>query len=205
MRNNCLDDTELSTALKKLTSANSNSEQQSIVNRLMDGARKSALCRKRLISSLMTAMDRPNLDLARDRESFYIWHYGSKMLSDLRATEALDFLIAHFNLHDGTDFPLNHHPAMAAVVRMGKIAVPNLDSALRTTADPVLRRYVVFCLGWVGGASVQKILTRASAVETDACVRTFIASTLEALNNRQHQITPANRLRWYASIRCKVQ
>lgn len=206
-RASCLAEDELSNKLNRLSSSASESQQAKIVNLLMKDARKSSLCRKRLISSLVKEMDKPDLDLARDRGSFYLWHYGSEMLSDLRAIEALDFLIAHLELHDGTPFPLNHHPAMVAVVRMGKIAMPNLEAALMKTRDPVLRRHVVFCIGWVGGPSARKVLTHALSVENDACVRSFISATLMALNNKHqpNQITSSDRLKWYGAFRCNNQ
>ena len=203
----CLAEDELSNELNKLASSASDSEQAKISSVLMKNARASSSCRKRVISSLVKAMDKPHLDLARVRGSFYLWHYGSEMLADLKATEALDFLIAHLDLHDGTPFPLNHHPAMVAVVRIGKVAMPNLEAALRKTSDPYLRRHVVFCIGWVGGPGARKVLTQAVSVEDDPCVRSFISATLIALNNKQqpNRITSSDRLKWYAAFRCNNQ
>ena len=203
-RRGCLAEGEVWNEVNKLSSADSYPEQAKVVNLLMKDSRKSSLCRKRLISSLVKAMDKPDLDLEHDRGSFYLWHYGSEMLSDLKATEALDFLIAYLALHDGTPFPLNHHPAMVAVVRMGKIAMPNLEAALRKTRDPSLRRHIVFCIGWLGGPSTRKVLTEALSVENDPCARSFISATLVALNNKHHpnQITSSDRLKWYAAFRC---
>lgn len=203
----CLSEAELSNELHKLSFAESYAEQAKIVDLLIRDARKSLLCRKEIISGLMKAMDKPNLDLERDRASFYLWHYGSKILANLKATEALDFLIAHLDLHDGVVFPLNHHPAMNAVVKIGKVAIPNLDAALRKSSEPYLRRLIVFCMGWLGGPTARKNIEEALAVETDACVRSFMRSTLMALNNRQqpNQITSSDRLKWYGSFRCNVQ
>ncbi|HEU4931422.1 MAG TPA: HEAT repeat domain-containing protein, partial [Pyrinomonadaceae bacterium] len=207
MQHNCLSAGEISNQLSKLSSADSNAEQASVVNRLLEDGRKSSICRKQLISSLISAMDKPNRDLSTDRAEFYVWHYGAEILAKLRATESLDFLIAHLDVYDGVDFPMNHHPAMVAVVRMGNLAVPKLNKALSNTRDPRLRRHVVFCIGWLGGPTARKVLAQALAVENDTCTRSFITATLEALSNKQkpNQITSSDRLRWYGSFQCNGQ
>lgn len=63
---------------------------------------------------LIGKLEKTDRDLLLNRSSFFLWHYGSKLLSDLKAVEALDLFIANFDLHDGTPFPFNHHPALVA-------------------------------------------------------------------------------------------
>lgn len=203
----CVTERELLDELDKLSVAETQTERANIVDLLIGEARKSLQCRKKVITVLARTMDKPDLDLERDRPAFNLWHYGSEILAELKATEALDVLIAHLDLHDGTVFPLNHHPAMVAVVRMGRIAMPRLAAALRESDNPYLRRHIAFCIGWLGGTNAQRILRKALSIETDACTGTFIRRTLAALNNKTqpNQITSSDRLKWYASFRCDTQ
>ena len=83
----------------------------------------------------MSAMDQPDLDLTGGTPQFYLWHYGTRVLGELKTVEALDLLIANSELHDGTPFPFNHRPALGAVVDMGEAALPKLQATLRDNPD----------------------------------------------------------------------
>lgn len=94
----------------------------------------------------MSAMDQPNLDLTGGTPQFFLWHYGTKLLGELKAVEAMDLLIANFLQHDGSGFPLNHYPALGGAIHMGEVALPKLQSALKEHPDRYIRRHVVFAL-----------------------------------------------------------
>jgi hypothetical protein len=200
----CLPDSDILFAIQNLSSAQTCSEQQEALALLRADAKRSPICRKQIVAALMTAMDKPNLDLFSDRPSFYLWHYGSELLADLKAVEALDLLIAHLDLNDGTPFPLNHYPALGAVINMGEYSLPKLNSVLRQNPSRYMRRYAVFCIASIGGVSAKRVLQEALASESDQCITAFIKASLDAFNNKTlpDHITSENRTKWYATFLC---
>lgn len=199
----CLSDSGISTALQTL-SHGTYQDQQKAVARLQADAGRSVTCRKRVITSLISAMDQPNLDLTGGTPQFFLWHYGTQLLADLKATEALDLLIANFERHDGSGFPFNHYPALGGVIGMGDIALPKLQIALRDNPNPFTRRLTVFCIALIGGHSAQQILRQALDKETDSCVASCIRATLSAFNNKRRPNFVSDELRtaWYTTFLC---
>lgn len=194
----CMVEADLSSEVTKLSFAGAYEEQEKIKNLLIRQGRRSSSCRTRVISVLMRAMDKPNPGL-------YVWLFGAEILPALRAVEALDLLIANLQEHDGTPFPLSHHPAMTAVGRMGVLALPKLITALRESPDADQRRHVVFCLTWIGGPSARRALSKSLPRETNKCTKFFIESSLRALSNKQkpNHIVEPDRLKWYGSFLCR--
>ena len=136
--------------------------------------------------------------------SFFLWHYGSKLLADLKAVEALDLLIANFELHDGTPFPFNHHPALVAAANIGEEAIPALKSVLDGNGDDSTRRYAVFCLAQIGGKVAKQVLHDRLASESNCCVSNSIRASLQAFENKTlpNRITSERRAKWYAAFMC---
>jgi hypothetical protein len=126
-------------------------------------------------------------------------------LSELKAVESLDFLIAHFDLDDGTVFPLNHHPALVSVINMGEIALPKLETIVMKSSNDLTRRYAVFCLAQIGGPTAKKILQQALDSFSDKCLSKFIKASLTAFNNKAlpNHITSKNRTKWYSTFLCE--
>jgi hypothetical protein len=149
-------------------------------------------------------MDQPNVDLTGGTPGFYLWHYGTQLLGELKAVEALDLLIANFDRHDGSGFPLDHYLALGGAISMGEIALPKLAVALRETPNRYIRRHAVFCIAQIGGESADKILRRALQSESDPCVVSCIRASLVAFNNRKRRyyITDEARTRWYTTFMC---
>lgn len=201
----CLSDGEISSALQTLMSARTYSEQEKSLAVLRASAKTSPLCRKQIIEALIAAMDKPTIDLATDKRSFYLWHYGTGLLSDLKAVESLDFLIAHFDVDDGTTFPLNHHPALVSVIAMGESAISKLEESLKRNSDSRARRYAVFCLAQIGGPSAKKIFKQALDSVSDECVSNFIKASLSAFNNNvlPNHVTSKDRTKWYSTFLCE--
>jgi len=199
----CLSDSQVSTAVGTL-SYGRYEDQQKAVAVLKATADGSPACRKRVITRLMVAMDQPNLDLAAGSPHFFLWHYGTQLLGELKATEALDLLIANFDRHDGSGFPLNHYPALGGVILMGEIALPKLQTVLRENPDRFTRRHTVFCIGLIGGESAHQILRQALSGETDSCVISCIRATLTEFTNRRrpHHIGDVGRAQWYSTFLC---
>ena len=203
----CLDDNGILADLQLLSTAQTFPQQQSAQNRLIDDAKKSPQCRKRIIGALMSALDGATANVDSDRAGFYLWHYGSEILSTLKAEEALDFLIQHLDVDDGTPFPLNHHPALVSVTRMGSVAIPKLSAALRKSSNPNSRQYAVFCIAAIGGADAKKVLAEALPSEPNKCVSSFIKASLDAFKNSSvpDQIDPEKRTNWYTSFLCNAR
>lgn len=152
---NCSSESELSAAVQTLVSGKY-AEQQKAVALLKDKAKLSSTCRAQVIIKLLSSMDQPNLDLTGGTPQFYLWFYGTKVLSELKAVEALDLLIANFDLHDGTPFPLNHHPAIGGVIDMGEIALPKLQATLRERTQIVTLEDMLFSALPLSAARLRK-------------------------------------------------
>ena len=199
----CLLDGEVSTALQTL-SHGGYEDQQKALALLKANAAQSTTCRKQVITSTMSAMDQPELDLTGGTPQFFLWHYGTQLLAELKATEALDLLIANLARHDGSGFPFNHYPALGGVIDMGEIALPKLQIALRDNPDRFSRRLTVFCIALIGGRSAQEILARALQEERDSCVASCIRASITAFNNkrRPHHISDEQRTTWYTTFLC---
>jgi hypothetical protein len=203
----CLPEGDVSDALRKISSAQTYSEQQEAVALLRDDAGKGPICRTQVVGALVTAMDKPNLNLMTNRPNFYLWHYGSELLADLKAVEALDLLIKHLKLNDGSIYPLSHYPAVGALVDMGEIALPRLKDVLRQDPDRLMRRYAAFCVASIGGPSAKRVLREALVSESDQCVGAFIRASLDAFNNKTlpDYISSEKRTKWYSAWLCDIK
>ena len=199
----CLSIGEVSAAIATLP-AGKYADQKKAVTILKDNANRSLACRTQVITSLMSAMDQPDLDLTGGTPQFYLWHYGTWLLGELKAVEAMDLLIANFLQHDGSGFPLNHYPALSGAIDMGEVALPKLQSALKEHPDRYIRRHVVFCIALIGGKSAHQILKQALVSEPDACVASCIRATLTSFNNKRRpdHISDVGRTTWYSTFLC---
>lgn len=199
----CASENEVADAVRTLYSGRYEDQQQAVAFLKADSDRSSS-CRKQVITNLMSAMDQPSLDLTGGSPQFFLWHYGTRLLGELKATEALDLLIANFDRHDGNGFPLNHYPALGGVIKMGEIALPKLQTVLRENPDRFARRHAVFCIALIGGRSAHQILRQALEGESDSCVVSCIRATLTAFNNRRrpYHISDESRAKWYTTFLC---
>ena len=202
----CLSDAEVSRAVRILSDGQYEDQQKAVTRLKMDASRSTA-CRKQVVTSVMTAMDQPNLDLAAGTHQFFLWHYGTQLLAELKATEALDLLIANFERHDGSGFPFNHYPALGGVIDMGEIALPRLQTSLRENPHRFIRQLTVFCIALIGGESASQILREALTTEPDPCVTSCIRATLTAFNNKRHpnHIPDESRTTWYTTFLCNSE
>ena len=200
----CMAESDVSNALERLATSDRTAEKQAIVTTLHDNASQSVQCRKQLVTLLIASLEKTDRDLALNRSSFFLWHYGSKLLADLEAVEALDFLIANFEIHDGTPFPFDHHPAIVAAIDIGEKAIPALKSVLDGSTDDSTRRYAVFCLAQMGGKVAKQVLHDRLATEANCCVTNCIRASLQAFENKTlpDNITSEQRTKWYTTFMC---
>ena len=200
----CLSPDALSAAIRTLSFGRFEDQQKTLALLKAD-ANRTATCRKQVIMGLVSAMDQPNLDLTGGQPQFFLWHYGTRLLGELKALEAMDLLIANFDLDDGTPFPFNHHPALGGVIDMGEIALPKLQAVLKENPHSYTRQYAVFCIALIGGQSAHQILTQALKDESDPCVASCIRNSLWAFDNkrRPHHISDERRTTWYSTFQCE--
>src|SRR2546427_384200 len=110
----------------------------------------------------MSAMDKPDLDFAREPSMYYVWREGASLLGELRASEALDLLISHLDLTIGIfSSTMSQQPALWGLIKMGAIAIPKLDIVLRQSSNREMKRYAVYCIANIGGDSARYTLEQA--------------------------------------------
>jgi hypothetical protein len=199
----CLSDSQIAAAVQTLSTGTYDVQQQAVVF-LRAGGERSSACRKRVITSLTLAMDQPNLNLTGGTPQFFLWHYGTRLLGELKAVEAVDLLIANLDRHDGSGFPFNHYPAVGGVIDIGEVALPKLQIALKDNPDSFTRRLTVFCIALIGGQTAHEILAKALETESDPCVVSCIRASISSFNNkrRPHHIADESRTTWYTTFLC---
>jgi hypothetical protein len=139
-------------------------------------------------------------------QNFFLWLHGASLLADLRATEALDLLIAHIDLTDGWSASISesHFPALVAILRIGQPAIPKLQVALSSEPESSRRKFVAFCLAYIGGREARMALKGAQPRETDPCLKGFLEATLKAFDNKAkpNHISSALNGKWLAAFYC---
>lgn len=187
--------------LQEFSAGRTYGEMEEARRRLMNTAKLSAECRMNVIATILQVMDKPELDIYQD---FNLWRYGSRLLGDLNATEGLDLLIKHLSFTDGTSINVAHYPAMQAVIKIGRPAIPKLGAALRQNSATSYRFNAVFCIAQIGGPTAITELRTALASESDSCVRKFIQVSINVLDNTRApgQITAEDRTKWFAALSC---
>ena len=170
---------------------------------LLSYARKSSQCRAKIITALLRAMDKPDLNLERDQESFFMWHYGGEVLRGLQASEALDLLITNLGVTDGESINITHYPAVETVIGIGVPAIPKLKANLLQEARPRRRSLIIFCIAKIGGTSAKEALVEALPKENDKCASNFIRLTLKLFRNPRHpNQVPMGDADWAGAFLC---
>jgi hypothetical protein len=148
-------------------------------------ARESPEQRKTVIENLLyDAQNRVELDgthIVLPEETFEYWFRTTNIFATLNAEEAIDFMIRCIYAGNGFTGSLSHQPALEALRRMGKLAVPKLKVALIDNRDALTRAHVAICLGSIGGADARKALEQALYRESDEQVRKHLKTALSTL------------------------
>jgi len=175
----CLTDDQLAKAVISL-SGNYN-EAQVAQLLLRKKARKSSGCRQQIITAVMTAMEKPNLDISRNQADADLWREGAILLGDLKAVQSLDLLLSHMKMSTSEfSTTMSQQPALEEIVRMGPLAIPKLKLLLRKD-DSQTRYYTVYCLYEIGGSSARRLLQQALPKESDRCVKRAIVVSLKEM------------------------
>ena len=200
LRSQCVEDGELARAVLSLSKQY---DEARVAQRLLrQWVKRSSGCRERVISSVMEAMDKPNLDISRDQASANLWRQGAMLLGDLKATQSLDLLLSRIKMTDGEwSSTMTHQPALEGIIRMGVLAIPKLEKLLRHP-DSQTRRFTVYCLASIGGISARRALQKDVLKETDRCVRHFIEISIKVIDVKNGGVKPDHG-EWAAAFDCK--
>jgi hypothetical protein len=194
----CFSGSDIADSIRKL--GGSYFEANDAKRVLLNTSKESPECRSQIITAVVAAMHKSNLDIAKDQASADLWRYGSQLLGEMKAAEALDFLISHLDLNDGEwSVTMTHQPVLGGIIQMGKIAVPKLRVVLRSE-DPKLRRDAVYCLSFIGGTQALRTLQESLRTERDRCLKNFISVSIKSLRDKKNSLNSNEE--WFSAFLC---
>jgi len=175
----CFADDQLAKAVIALSSNYNEAQDAQLL--LRKKARESSECRQQIITAVIKAMDKPNLDISRNQAEADLWREGAILLGDLKAVQSVDLLLSHMKMTTGEfSMTMSQQPALEGIIRMGPLAIPKLKLLLRND-DSQTRYYTVYCLFEIGGSSARRLLQQALPKEPDRCVKRVITVSLKEM------------------------
>ena len=202
----CFHDTELSESIATLKQQGG-ADVAKVSESLLTQARTANGCRIQVVQALISSMAQATNPTANQYENFFLWLHGASLLADLKATEALDLLIANIDLTDGWSASISesHFPALIAILRIGHPAIPKLQTVLSNDSESNRRKFAAFCIAYIGGGQAKMALKSALPRETDPCVKGFLQVSLKAFNNmtKPNHVSSALNGKWLASFYCR--
>jgi hypothetical protein len=201
----CFQDSELSESLAALK-LQFGPELNKVSQSLLTKARTAPRCRTQLVQALISAMEQATNSEANQYKNFFLWQHGASLLSDLKATEALDLLIANIDITDGWSASISqsNFPALAAILKIGSPAIAKLQLVLSNDSNPVRRKFAAFAIAYIGGSQARRALTKALPGETDPCVKNLVQISLQAFDNKEKpkRVSPALNGKWLSAFYC---
>lgn len=201
----CFQGTELSESLTILKQQ-SGPELQKVTQSLFLKARSSTTCRTQIVQSLIRSMEQASRPLTDQNENYFLWQHGASLLANLKATEALDLLIANIDLTDGwsTSISESHSPAVVAIFNIGEPAIQKLQIAVINDPVPHRRRFAALAIAYIGGRQARLALTSALPTETEPCTKEFLRVSLQAFDNkaRPNHISTELNSKWLSTFYC---
>jgi hypothetical protein len=169
---------------------------------LVDQSRRSAECRSALIQAIIKTMDSPETSFKDRATKINVWREGAWILEDLRATEALDYLVAHLDVSTGVfSTTMSQKLAFRPIISIGEPAIPKLKQVLRENHDANVKLDSIYCISAIGGRMALDSLREVLPFESDPCVIRFIKASIEALDNEEHKLADTNK--WFLAFTCK--
>jgi len=144
----CFQDAELSESIDTLK-LQAGGEVAKVYGSLLNKARTVRGCRTQLVQALINSMAQATDPTANHYQNYFLWENGASLLAELKATEALDLLIANIDLTDGwsTSISQSHFPALVAILKIGVLAIPKLQFVLSNNSGPHRRKFAAFLHG----------------------------------------------------------
>lgn len=140
----CFEETELSNSLATFR-RQPEPDVRRVSQSLLTKARTSRECRSQLVQTMSIAMEQAT-NTTNHPENYFLWQNGAGLLADLKATEALDLLIANIDLDDNLSIKLSRCPALVAIREIGVPAIPKLQIALTHDPVPPRRRFAALAI-----------------------------------------------------------
>ena len=174
---------------------------------LLTKARIVPECRTQVIQALINSMAQATNPAGNHYENYYLWANGASLLAELKATEALDLLIANIDLSDGwsTSISQSNLPALVAILKIGLPAIPRLQVLLSNDSNSYRRNFAAFAIAYIGGSQARRALTNALPGESDSCVKNFLLVSLQAFDNKAkpNHISSALNGKWMSAFYCR--
>ena len=202
----CFHDTELRESIATLKQQ-AGDDLVKVYTPLLSKARADSGCRMQVIQAVIDAMSQATNPAGNEYQNFFLWLHGASLLADLKATEALDLLIANIDFTDGWSASIkeSHFPALIAILRIGQPAIPKLQIVLTNDSESHRRKFAAFCIAYIGGREAKMALKSALPRETDPCVKEFLQVSLQAFDNKTkpNHISSALNGKWLAAFYCR--
>ena len=202
----CFHDTELRESIATLKQQGG-ADVAKVSESLLTKARTANGCRTEVVQALISSMEQATNPTTNQYENFFLWLHGASLLADLKATEALDLLIANIDFTDGWSASISesHFPALVAILRIGQPAIPKLRIVLSNDSESNRRKFAAFCIAYIGGDQAKMVFKSAVLRETDPCVKGFLEASLKAFDNKvkPNHISPTLNGKWLAAFYCR--
>jgi hypothetical protein len=201
----CIQDAELRERLATMK-REGGPDVAKVYEALLAKARTSSACRTEVIEALIKAMEKASKDPTNQNERFFLWQHGAGLLADLKATEALDLLVANIDFTDGWSASISeyHSPVLVSILEIGSPAIPKLHVLLKNDSVPHRRKFAAFAIAYIGGREAREALSSALPDETDPCVKKFLQLSLQAFDNKAkpNHISSELRVKWMGAFYC---
>jgi len=201
----CFQDAELNESVATLKQQGG-ADVARVSESLLIKARTSPACRRQVVQALIRSLAQTTNPKANQYENFFLWLHGASLLADLKATEALDLLIANIEFTDGWSASISesHFPALVAILKIGEPAIPKLQHTLTNDTSPNRRKFAAFDIAYIGGSEAKKALSTAISSETDPCVKNFVKVSLQAFDNKAkpNHISSELNGKWLSAFYC---
>ena len=202
----CFHDTELRESIATLKQQGG-ADVAKVSETLLTKARTDDRCRTQVAQALISTMAQATNPTTNQYENFFLWLHGASLLANLKSTEALDLLIANIDFTDGWSASISesHFPALAAILRIGRPAIPKLQVVLSNDPESHRRKFAAFCIAYIGGSLAKTALKSAMSSEADPCVKEFLKVSLQAFDNnaKPNHISSELNGKWLAAFYCR--
>lgn len=199
----CIKETKLNESLATLKLQQS-AELAKAYRYLLGKARSSPGCRRQVVQALIKGMEQASKNITNPYDNYFFFDNSASLLAELKATEALDLLVANIDVNDNYPSSLNDFPALVAILKIKEPAIPKLQALLSNDYDPGRRKFAAFAIAYIGGIQAKRALKSALPRETDPCVKKFLQISVQAFDNKEkpNHISSERNGEWLSAFYC---